>query len=367
MGLFEESWPFTKPGKAISNQKSAAQKNRINTLGLIARRRCLSQRQLSLATGLRASTIYNIVSELKELGLLREGGALSAERSGPKETELQIVPDCLWCAGVSLENAAYSITIANACAEPLLQKRYTADQPVAHLLERICEQIHTQAASLGLKADRLGGVCVSVPGVVNPDSGTVLNSYSLGLKSFALARPMQAKLNCPVWIERDTACAAYAEHNIGAATQMDSFIYFSLHTPPARSPIPGLAFVINEKIFRGCNSAAGEINRLLNTAPQQAAITAQTADAFYAVLATALAIVVSLLDIRNIILSSDETHLTPQRFARLQEAVNSELVAIANAPLVMQRSQIGTSGTAAGSALLAQHRALVARLQSPSL
>lgn len=367
MGLFEESWPFTRPGQVVANQKTVAEKNRINILGLIARRHCLSQRQLTLATGLRPSTIHSIVSQLKSLGIVRDGAPIKAERAGPKETELQIDPASAWSAGISINADTSELLLLDAAGNTLRQETLPTVKDFSKALAKACKRITAIATDLRLPPGQFAGTALSIPGVVDPARGVVLNSHSLQLRSFPAAEQLRAHLPYPVWVERDVACGAYAEHNIGAAVQTDSFAYFALNTPPQRPPYLGLALVLGEQIFRGGNHAAGELGELFRItattgAAEQAAVTAENADAFYQSVARVVANIVNILDVRSVVFATAEPHLNAERFATLTQQTHAHLVSVPERQLDIRRSALGTAGIAKGSALLALHRGLAQRL-----
>lgn len=367
MDFFERAWPFTDSVDGVFTQKAGADKNRLRILGLIARRRCLSQRQLAVTTGLQPSTVSNIVRALKEQGIIREGAAIEAERVGPKETELELVPETLFCAGVTLDALGHRIVLVNACGHVLAQDRLPPGTPVAELVPAITERIQACAKTAGLDPSRLGGLGVSVPGVVDAERGIVLISRSLGLNRAPLREPFEKALGCPVWIERNVDCGAYAEHHIGVARQRDSFIYFFLRGDPGHPLIFGLSLVVGERIFHGCNSAAGEVDKNLLSDAATAAYTPRLsgesdADAFYEAFAHTITGIVNLLDISCVVLSSNDDRLTAERFDRLREKIAAHLIPVPDRRFDLLRSGMGIDGLILGSALLALHRGLAARL-----
>ncbi len=370
MDLFEKAWPFAESRDDVFTQKAAANKNRLRILGLIARRRCLSQRQLVLNTGLQASTVSNIVRAFKEQGILRDGAAIEAERAGPKETELELVPESVWCAGVALDALGHRLALVNACGHMLAQETLPPGLPADQIVACLAERIPACAARAGLDPARLGGVGISVPGVVDSESGTVLISRSLNLHGFPLREPLERALGCPVWVERNVACGAYAEHHTGISRHRDSFIYFLLRTDPDHPVTFGLSLVIGEKIFQGCNSAAGEVDYNLLT-PALTALkssrrqTPDGADAFYAAFANTLTGIVNLLDISCVVLSSNDDALTNERFDRLSETIAGNLIPVPRRRFDLLRSSMGIDGIIVGSAQLALHRGLAARLNQP--
>lgn len=367
MDFFDKAWPFTESSDGVFTQKAAADKNKVRILGLIARRRCVSQRQLALATGLQPSTVSNIVRLLKGQGIVRDGSAIEAERVGPKETELDLVPECLWCAGVTLDPVGHRLVLVNACGHILAQESLPPGLAAADIVPRIVESVRVCAARANLDLARLAGLGVSVPGAVDSERGVILISRALGLSQFELRAPLEAALGCPVWVERNVTCGAYAEHHTGVARGKASFIYFLLRTDSEHPLSFGLALVIGEKIFHGCNSAAGEVDRnLLSVAFSANPVFRDPPDAtvetFYKALAHALTGIVNLLDIGCVVFSSNDERLTDDRFTRLRDSIAAGLIPVPDRRFDLLRSGMGVDGMMLGGALLALHRSLAAQL-----
>ncbi|MBC2596021.1 ROK family protein [Ruficoccus amylovorans] len=363
MEAFDNAWPFHAPEQGVYNQKTAAENNRRNILGLIARRRCLTQRELRQTTGLQASTIYNIVTALKKQGLVREGAQIIADRVGPKETELEIVPDCLWSAGIALDRQGHRLTLLNACGHTLASEDLPPGLPNERLIPTLAERIRRCAGAAGLTLETFGGAGISVPGVVDPVSGTVRISRSLGMKDFALSQPLSQALDGPVWVERNVSCGAYAEQTVGTAREQNSFIYFSLRLGTDRKPQMGMALVMAEKLFRGENSAAGEIESLFTrtpdgATPSEAPLTTDNTEAFYQTLARRLTAIVDILDINCVVFACNDESLSVERFRQLEHNLSEGLVPVPTRRVQLLRSSIGSNGILIGSALLALHRGL---------
>ena len=367
MEFFDHAWPFSEKNDGVFTQKTAAERNRIRILGLLARRICKSQRQIALTTGLQASTVSNIVRELKNSNIIREGQAIEADRVGPKETELEIVDHFIWTVGVSLDPQSYRIMLVNALGHVLAQQRLAPGISLDQLPAELAKAIPECAKRADLALSKLGGVGISVPGAVNNETGEILVSRSLGASRVPLKDNLQNALNCPVWVERNVACGAYAESQIGAAPGRDSFIYFLLRSEPNQPEIFGLSLVVGEKIFHGCNSAAGEVDQNIlascithldeNGRPKPGSL-----DAFYESYARGLAGIINLLDVGCLILCSNDDNLTQGRFDVINNVLQNSLITVPDRRFQLIRSDIGIAGMLHGAALLALHRSLATHI-----
>lgn len=365
MNCFSNPWPFQNGGDGYSNLTGMAENNRLRVLGLIARRKYLSQRQLAQATGMQRSTVSYIVRDLKELGIIREGVPIRSDRVGPKETELEIVPGFAWSVGLQLDKVVNRLCVVNAMGHILTQESFPPGMKFPEVIASMPQRVKEIAARLSLDIENLSGVGVSVPGVVDSEEGQVLVSRNLQLRSVALRDELQKTMDCPVWVDRNVVCGAYAEHFAGAARDRDSFLYFLLKTDEGRPEIFGLAIIIAEQIFRGCNSAAGEVDhtflaKLFQT-PDNWGDDASM-DEFYRSCAEGLAGIVNLLDMSCMVMCSDDERLTEKRFQILNDGVNADLVPVPGRRFELLRSGSGVDGMMLGAALLSLHRSLASRL-----
>jgi len=114
------------------------------------------------------------------------------------------------------------------------------------------------ASELKKKAERgTWSVGVGVPGPIIYEKGIVVNPPNLpGWKKVNLKQILEKKLKTKVKIDNDAKCAALAELKFGAGVGYKDFIYVTLSTGI------GGGIIIDGKIYRGANGAAGEVGHI---------------------------------------------------------------------------------------------------------
>lgn len=367
MDLFDTSWPFSGRRRYPGNHQTLAEDNRRLILGLICRRKCLSQKNLAAKTKLQASTVSNIVRDLKSAGLVEDGTVLKAERAGPKETILEIVPGYCWSVGISLAQQ-HRLLLINAAGHIIDSATFAPGCTVGRLLKELPGRLEEFKQQWQLDAGRFAGIGVSVSGAVEPQSGVVMLSYSLQEKGYALREEMEAALQVPVLVDRNVVCGAYAERLAGMARDAESFLYFSIAARTDGRRSFGLASVIKERIFRGNNSAAGEIDFLMNrfiSSGTMAREGTEAADRFYGHCGEGLAAVLNLLDIECVVLACDDREFTEERFSLTRESMLQRLVSIPGREFALYQSRLQANGPVLGAALLMLHRKMENDLSSP--
>lgn len=118
-------------------------------------------------------------------------------------------------------------------------------------------------------------VCVSVPGIVNPHTGTVQFTGALGFMDyFPLAQYLQDYAGLPVYVGNDANCATLAELWLGNLTGIANGAVITLGTSV------GGGMVINGQLIHGPHFRAGEVSAVINNDdapdPHQATVGAST-------------------------------------------------------------------------------------------
>jgi len=121
------------------------------------------------------------------------------------------------------------------------------------LIDRIAEvvgeirSLHPGVAAIG----------IGVPGAVNFSTGLTYNLTNVkGWSEVPLRDIMAAKTGLPTVIDNDANCMAFAEWKYGAAKGCGHAVCVTLGTGV------GGGLVLNHQLYRGANSAAGEIGQM---------------------------------------------------------------------------------------------------------
>ncbi|MSO23911.1 MAG: ROK family protein [Acidobacteria bacterium] len=101
------------------------------------------------------------------------------------------------------------------------------------------------------------GVGIGVPALVSKKKARISISPSLPyLNGVELKSQMEGLLGLPVSLENDANVAAYGEMSIGAARDVQDFVYVSVGTRV------GAGLVINRRIYQGAGGFAGELGHI---------------------------------------------------------------------------------------------------------
>lgn len=106
------------------------------------------------------------------------------------------------------------------------------------------------------KVKKISGIGIGVPGVTNPEEGTVIKAPNINWKNVNFAADFKNKYKCKVAMENDANCAAVGEYFFGLKERPDNAIFITLGTGI------GSGVIINQQLYRGNGFAAGEAGHM---------------------------------------------------------------------------------------------------------
>lgn len=122
----------------------------------------------------------------------------------------------------------------------------------------ICRGVDALLKEASLPHGSLRALAAGAPGITDTDQGIVIaTSYLMGWQNVPLRALLEGKLGIPVAVENDVNAAALGESWAGAARGISDFVFLAIGTGI------GAGIVLNGQLFRGRESAAGEIGYML--------------------------------------------------------------------------------------------------------
>ncbi|MEV7723242.1 ROK family transcriptional regulator [Streptomyces sp. NPDC087917] len=162
----------------------------------------MSRQELGPATGLSSGSVSNVVGELIADGLLEEAGNVDSDGGRPR-TLLRVAPGSAHMIGVDVGETRvrvelFDLTLTELSrAELPLAPRGVYD--VGPIVEHIRTGIATVLADADVSTDRLLGVGVGVPGIVDREApgGTVVHGQTVGWDAVPLEALLRATKAVP--------------------------------------------------------------------------------------------------------------------------------------------------------------------------
>lgn len=365
--------------------------NRQSVYRLLEKKEELSRADIARATNISIPTVMKIAAYFLETGLISEAGD-GIIAMGRKPQMLRFEPTAYYSVGVEYEGEYLRAGMVDLRGKIdfVLQERVKGpfQEVVNHQLFSLVENLIRQS---GVRRDRIAGVGLGVPAVVDVEKVTVSAAPTVGILEDIDCKPILAKLSAqmglPMYLENDTNAAALGEYIIGLHDASSDLLYVSLGTGL------GAGLIVQGKLCRGRQNFGGEIGFMVfdpefetnpnrkgwleehvslqtlcanhpflrkvveHNAPLDADLAQLNAltDELAGYLALAIVNINCLLDLDRVVLGGYTTRLLG---SRLIEAVNKYLARLSSCPLECKQ-QICSEPSIAGAALLATEQKLL--------
>ncbi len=227
-------------------------------LTLVHRNGPLSRAELTRRTGFNRSTVGALVTDLVERRLVRETEPAVGGRVGRPSPIVQ-ANDAV--AAIAINPDIDAVTVGVVGLGGRVHQRIRRPLPAAPSLAdaiEVSREVVSELKPLLAGLDRVLGVGVAVPGLVNVDEGWLLLAPHLGWKQTDLAGPFGQALGLPAFVANDAALGSLAESTFGAAVDVADAVYVN----GSASGIGG-GIIAGGIQLRGRRGYAGELGHTL--------------------------------------------------------------------------------------------------------
>lgn len=178
-------------------------------LHLIREQQPVSRADIAKQTGLRAGTVSAIVNRLIKGGLVYEGteGPSSGGRP-PKNLYINAESFYVLAIDIGVSDTVFAVSDFNG--RVLHQNTMLTEGSPETFLEKLCDEIENLIRAKYSRA-RFGAVGVSVPGLIDRQTGSLEISPNLEWTNVPVRRILHDRLKLPVFVENDANAAAFSE------------------------------------------------------------------------------------------------------------------------------------------------------------
>jgi predicted NBD/HSP70 family sugar kinase len=240
--------------------------NRFHVMDAIRRFGPISRVEISQSTELSATTVSAITAALLDDRLiipLQVGAVRDAGRGRPR-VMLKLNPDAAYVVGVKLAPDQITVATTNFCADVLqsLTLPIRVDrQPASVIADLVEDGVRRCASDAGLAMDRIAGVCVGLPGVVERAAGICRQSPIFSERDVNFGADLTKRLGVAVSIDSDVNLVTLAEHWFGQARGLNDFLVVSVEHSL------GLGILHNGELFRGANGLSADFGDVMVRPP----------------------------------------------------------------------------------------------------
>ena len=239
------------------NREDLREHNLSAIVGLLHKFGTLSRAQLTSSTGLNRTTISNLVSELKDLGLVYESQSAGPTGVGRPSVMVSHSADVVAFA-VNTALDATTVGVVNLLGQVLMKARRPNPANLTPTMAvQIANDLIIHMRAKLAPGTRIIGVGVAIPGQVRVAEGLV--RFAPAFKWInAPFGPMLSKLSSlPVFIDNDASLGCLAERTLGIARKFSNIVYLFGGTNGV-----GGGVVIDGQQLRGASGYASELGHI---------------------------------------------------------------------------------------------------------
>jgi len=225
----------------------------------------ISGAELARITKYQPSTVLYILRSLETDGFIevsRIGSSLGS--AGKPPTLWRLVADRGYIIGIEAIPGEIRTTVADFACNVVHQeiKKDIADFYGEQITLGIVEFVREIITKLNLSEDKIIGVGVALPGLVDRRQGLVHYSRNLFLKNFPLQKVLHESLNLPVAVANDSNAGALGiRWHSNSTEDLPPNVVFLTVNEKIRDIGAGL--ILNSQLYEGTSGTAGELSSSL--------------------------------------------------------------------------------------------------------
>lgn len=219
----------------------------------------LSITDIATHTGLSRPTVESVIAGFESRGLVSEAAvAESASMGGRPARRFALESSSGLVAGIDAGPRNVRVLIADLRGQ-VVSRSATVIEGAPTRDERLEIVAAVTAEALqraGAAAEHLRAACVAVSGIVG-EAGRLVDSFAVPeWNDVAIAEHIATRFECVAVLENDIKLAAYAEHHMGAAQDVDNILFIQIGNRIS------LSQTFDGQIFQGAHRSAGEVSSL---------------------------------------------------------------------------------------------------------
>ncbi len=228
--------------------------NKQIVLNYVRARSPISRAEIARETSLQRSTISAIVDDLQFKGLIEEIGT-GDSTGGRKPTLLRLKQGTPAAIGVDVTPRETTVVVADLTGQLLQKETFPTSADIGYMDEQILAKVSAFAHE---HRDQNLEVGISIPGVADQSSGSILYIPYFQWSDWDIGRQISEKTGLSVTIDNDANAVALAELWFGEDRIRTTRNFIMVLIAEGI----GTGIIIDGQVYRGENGAAGEFGHM---------------------------------------------------------------------------------------------------------
>lgn len=231
------------------------ERKNLSILEVIRKNGPISRTDISKVTELNIVTVSNYVNHYIKKGLVIEG-ELDESTGGRKPVLVELNSKAGYIVGVGLNMLSIVAVLVDLEINVIAElKRERPPENSEAVIERMVDMAAEIIEKAEIDKEKIVGVGVGVPGIIDERGRTIRWPQSLGEKDLSVCLSIkdtfEKRLNIPTFVENDANAAVLGEKWLGLDRDVRHMLYMFSGV--------GAGILVNGEIYRGANGAAGEL------------------------------------------------------------------------------------------------------------
>jgi len=244
--------PSTRPSTTTVRDLRLA--NRSRALWQVFLNGPLTRQEIGSLAGLSPATVSNLITALLEEGVVAEVG-LEESNGGRPRGLLQVNPEHGYVIGVDVGETAVLVELFDLGLQVRARHLSATDTARLHpqdAVDHIIDGVASVICQSGVGEQRILGVGIGVPGLVEHREDAVVHGQSIGWDTVPLQAMLRGRTRLPILIDNGAKTLGQAEKWFGAARGTDNAVIVLLGIGV------GTCIISDGVLYRGATSSAGE-------------------------------------------------------------------------------------------------------------
>lgn len=230
--------------------------NRQIVLNYVRDREPISRAEIARETDLQRSTVSTIVEDLKSDGLIEEIGE-GESTGGRRPTLLRLRAAGAMAIGVDITPTCTTIATSDLGGRVLEREEFPHIEQPEQLYALVIESVRRLSLKAGER--KIEGVGVSLPGLVDPDSGRAVYIPWFNWRDWPIAAEISGATGLDVIVDNDANAAALAALWFGRQELGEARDFIMVLVAEGI----GTGIIVDGQIYRGERGGAGEFGHMI--------------------------------------------------------------------------------------------------------
>lgn len=222
-----------------------------HVLRLINQSGPLSRTELGRELGVSKGSISALAADLIESGMLAEGEIVYG--AGRPSIRLELAASSTFFVGVSLASVPFVMRLTDLHGRVVGEATVASGSQPQDVAAAVAQALDQVLADHGGARERLAGIGVAIPGLVNPSSGACVRSTLLGWRDVPIGPMIAEATGFATFVENDANALALGQHLFGSLRGANACAVVSVGDGI------GCGLILGGELHRGARGGAGEI------------------------------------------------------------------------------------------------------------